>query len=103
MQQNLEDHVERRTTKLLQQSLGSGPEVHTALHSFAMERLVEQHLDEWGEAFAYAGGGSTSKRAQALREIYGEAAPVPGVEFSEAASEFLAGMRKLVALRVNVG
>ncbi len=71
-------------------------EVHTALHSFAMERLVEQHLAEWDEAFAYAGGGSTNERARALREIYGVAAPILGVEFSEAESEFFAGMRKLV-------
>ena len=53
-------------------------EVHTALHSFAMERVVEQHLTDWGEAFAYAGRGSTYERAQVLREIYRAAAPVPG-------------------------
>ena len=78
-------------------------EVHTALHSFAMERVVEQHLTEWGQAFAYAGPGSSYERAQELREIYGEAAPVPGIELSEVASEFLAGVRKLVFRAIRDG
>ena len=33
-------------------------EVYAALHSFAMERILEQHLGEWAEAFAFAGRGS---------------------------------------------
>ena len=78
-------------------------EVHTALHSFATQRIVEQHLADWGKAFAYAGRGSTYERAQALREIYGAAAPVPGVELSEVASEFLARARKLVVHAIQEG
>ena len=71
-------------------------EVHTALHSFAMERIVEHHLTEWAQAYKYAGRGSSYRRAQELRKIYGEAAPVPGIELSKVASEFLSGVRKLV-------
>ena len=78
-------------------------EVHTALHSFAMERVIEGHLADWGKAFAYAGPGSTYDRAQVLREIYGEAAPVPGVEFSEVASQFLSSVRKLVVHAIRNG
>ena len=78
-------------------------EVHTALHSFAMERVVEQHLNDWSKAFEYAGRGSSYERAQELREIYGEAAPVPGIEVSEVASEFLAGVRKLVFRAIRNG
>ena len=78
-------------------------EVHTALHSFAMERVIEQHLTGWGKAFACAGRGSTTERAQVLREIYGQAAPVPGVEFSEAASEFLSSVRRLVVHAIRDG
>ena len=78
-------------------------EVHSALHSFAMERVVEQHLADWDKAFAYAGPGSTYDRAQVLRKIYGEAAPVPGVEFSEVASQFLASVRKLVVHAIRDG
>ena len=76
-------------------------EVYTALHSFAMDRIVEEHLTEWGEAFAHAGPGSSYERAQGLREIYGEAAPVPGIEISDVASEFLAEVRKLVVVAVR--
>ena len=78
-------------------------EVYTALHSFAMERIVEQHLAEWGRAFGYAGRGSSYERAQQLRTIYGEAAPVPGIELSEAASEFLARVRQLVIRAIRDG
>ena len=78
-------------------------EVHTALHSFATERIIEQHLTEWGKAFAYAGRGSTYERARELREIYGEAVPVPGVEFSAVASDFLSSVRKLVVDAIREG
>ena len=68
-----------------------------------MERVVEQHLTDWGVAFAYAGTGSTYERAQVLRNIYGAAAPVLGVEFSEVASEFLSSVRKLVDHAIRDG
>ena len=78
-------------------------EVLDALHSFAMERVVEQHLVEWERAFNYTGRGSSYERARDLREIYGEAAPVPGIELSEVASEFLARVRKLVIGAIRAG
>jgi hypothetical protein len=68
-----------------------------------MERVVEQHLAEWAQAYDYAGRGSASERAQELREIYGQAAPVPGIELSEVASAFLAGVRKLVFRAIRDG
>ena len=77
--------------------------VHTALHSFAMERIVEQHLTEWAHAFNYAGRGSSYDRARELRDIYQEAAPVPGIELSDVASEFLADVRKLVSWAIRDG
>lgn len=78
-------------------------EVHTALHSFAMERIVEQHIVDWAKAFEYAGRGSSYQRARVLRDIYGEAAPIPGVELSKVASEFLASVRKLVSEAIRDG
>ena len=78
-------------------------EVYTALHSFAMERIVERHLTEWSNAFEYAGPGSSYTRAQRLRDIYREAAPVPGIEVSEVASKFLVEVRKLVFGAIRAG
>ena len=76
-------------------------EVYTALHPFAMGRIVEEHFNEWGEAFEHAGRGSSYERAQGLRDIYGAAAPIPGIELSDVASAFLAEVRKLVLLAVR--
>ena len=78
-------------------------EVNTTLHSFAMERIVERHMAEWAQAFHYFGRGSSRDRAQELRGIYGEAAPIPGVELSEAASGFLAAVRQLVRRAIREG
>ena len=75
---------------------GIRTEVNTTLHSFAMEQIVEKHLTEWARAYQYAGPGSSRERARELREIYGDAAPIPGVELSEVASAFLGEVRQLV-------
>ena len=77
--------------------------VYTALHSFAMERIVEHHLADWAQAYDYAGRGSSYDRASELRGIYAEAAPVPGVEFPEVASAFLGGVRQLVCRAIHEG
>jgi len=71
-------------------------EVFQALHSLAMERLINEHLKEWSEAFEHAGRGSSYERARDLRDIYQTAAPIPGVELSREASEFLNNVRALV-------
>ena len=68
-----------------------------------MERIVEQHLAEWADAYEHAGRGSSYVRAQGLREIYAEAAPIPGVELSEVASTFLGQVRKLVVRAIREG
>ena len=78
-------------------------EVNNTLHSFAMDRIVERHLTEWTQAHRYAGRGSTRKRALELRGIYGAAAPIPGVELSEAASAFLGEVRQLVRRAIRKG
>ena len=78
-------------------------EVHTALHPFALDRIVAAHLPGWAQAYYHAGRGSSYKRARELREIYGKAAPIPGVELSEAASVFLAEVRKLVLRAIREG
>jgi len=78
-------------------------EVHTLLHPFAMERIVEQHLKEWKNTFEQSGRGSSCVRAKGLREIYAGAVPVPGVEVSQVASAFLGEVRKLVVAAIRKG
>jgi hypothetical protein len=51
--------------------------VHTEFHSLATRRLVQEQLDTWRGAFDLRGKGSTFERAQEIRDIYEEAAPVP--------------------------
>jgi hypothetical protein len=73
--------------------------VALALHEVAIKRLIDQHLSEWREAYdgpIYRGPGSTYRRARALRSIYEEAAPLPGTVMSQAATEFLAAIRRIV-------
>ena len=43
-------------------------EVYTALHSFALDRIIESHLAEWSRAFSYRGYGSSYDRAQGVAE-----------------------------------
>lgn len=78
-------------------------EVNTTLHSFAMERIVERNRIEWEDAYYYRGRGSSRLRARELRGIYGEAAPVPMAELSEAASKFLGAVRQLVRRAIRKG
>ena len=78
-------------------------EVFADLLSFTEDRIVEQHTAAWSRAYEYAGRGSSYKRADELRRIYGEAAPIPGTELTEVASEFLAEVRRLVSEAIREG
>ena len=44
-----------------------------ALHDLAVKRLIQEHLEEWREAYEgpeYRGTGSTFRRARTIRSIY---------------------------------
>ena len=70
--------------------------VSTEMHEFALQRLVEQHLAEWREAYALRGTGSTFVRARAIRGIYDEAAPIPDAVMPPPSKQFLAHVRRIV-------
>jgi hypothetical protein len=59
-------------------------------------RLAEHHVKEWLAAFDERGLRSAARRANRMKGIYDEAAPVPGVAITEIASEFLDDVRRLV-------
>lgn len=70
--------------------------VNAEFHSLAMHRLIEEQLREWREAFAVRGVGSTFTRAQQIRSILEEAAPIPDAIMGEPSAHFLAEIRRIV-------
>ena len=63
-------------------------DVSTALHNLVRVRLGNGQLQNWLAAFDESGRGSASRRALRMKRIYEDAAPVPGVIITEAASQF---------------
>ena len=70
--------------------------VSTEMHAFALQRLVEQHLAEWREAYDLRGKGSTFVRARTIRGIYDEAAPIPDAVMPPPSKQFLVDVRSIV-------
>ncbi|MCY4239259.1 MAG: hypothetical protein OXC93_13090, partial [Rhodospirillaceae bacterium] len=70
--------------------------VSTEIHKFASQRLVEQHLTEWREAYDLRGNGSTFVRARTIRGIYDEAAPIPDAVMPPPSKRFLGKVRRIV-------
>lgn len=71
-------------------------QVSESLHELLTARLAEHHVKEWLAAFDERGLRSAARRANRMKGIYDEAAPVPGVAITEIASEFLDDVRRLV-------
>ncbi|MCZ6803110.1 MAG: GTPase domain-containing protein [Proteobacteria bacterium] len=78
-------------------------EVFESLHSLAMERLINNHLIDWSQAFEHSGRGSSYTRAKEIKGIYQTAVPIPGVELTSEASNFLNSVRKLVYDSIHQG
>jgi len=70
--------------------------VSVALHEFARDRVIEQHVTDWVRAHDRGGRGSTLERARDIRAIYEDAAPVPGVIMTTQTQAFLDRVRALV-------
>jgi energy-coupling factor transporter ATP-binding protein EcfA2 len=79
--------------------------VFSSLHDLVAERLIDRHLPSWRTAFGYSGKGSTFVRARHIRDIYEEAAPVPGVVVTQVSVQFLKEIRSVVhqAIEKNGG
>jgi len=70
--------------------------VSAAMHDLAVHRLVEGHLEDWRTAYNFRGEGSTFRRANVIRGIYDEAAPLPDAVMPPPSKEFLAEVRRIV-------
>ncbi len=75
--------------------------VHTEFHSLATRRIVQQQLDSWRDAFDLKGKGSTFERAQGIRNIYEDAAPVPTAAMTAVSAAFMAEVRRIVSEAVD--
>lgn len=77
--------------------------VSAALHDFARDRIIQQHVADWVRAYDRAGRGSTRERARDIRDIYEDAAPIPGVIMTEETQQFLERVRQLVHDAIRAG
>lgn len=75
--------------------------VFAALHDLILERLVDQYLTAWREAFSRSGKGSAYRRALDMKAIYESAAAVPGTVNSEAAIGLLKAVRAIVCRAIE--
>jgi energy-coupling factor transporter ATP-binding protein EcfA2 len=75
--------------------------VFTTLHDVARGRLIDDEQPDWNRAYELRGRGSTFERAQSIRGIFADAAPVPGPAMSPTTLEFLNTLRDLVADAIN--
>ncbi len=70
--------------------------VYSGLHSLSAHRVVDEHLARWRAAYDYRGKGSTFDRAQEIKGIYEESAPIPNSVITTISAEFMRDIRKLV-------
>lgn len=72
-------------------------EVFKLLDKFTSDRLFRNKISRWSHAYsAHRGPGSTVHRAYDIRDIYNEAAPIPGEVPSPDVNKFLLEIRQLV-------
>lgn len=98
------DGVEATHPRLRDEAIDSvRRSVSKALHEVTLERLIQDHPSDWIQAFSHAGRGSTFVRAREIREIYEDAAPIPGVVVNDVTQQFLDYMRQLVHEAIRDG
>ena len=78
-------------------------EVFSRLHEFVEARLLRLPRQQWMEAFAYRGRGSTRDRAKVIQTIYDASAPIPGPALDPHSEEFLRAVRRLVHKAIRDG
>lgn len=75
--------------------------VNVEFHSLASRRLAQEQLEAWRDAFERKGKGSTFERAQEIRDIYEEAAPIPNAVMTDVSAAFMAEVRRIVSEAVS--
>ena len=70
--------------------------VNTQCLPLVSRRLVQEQLETWRNAFELKGKGSTFTRAQKIRDIYEDAAPIPSAAMTDVSAQFMAEVRRIV-------
>ncbi|MCU0613454.1 MAG: hypothetical protein MUD09_00060 [Desulfobacterales bacterium] len=78
-------------------------EIDIRLHDLIKERLFIGKIKNWHEAYSHRGYGSTRTRAYQIKDIYGEAAPVPGEVPNSESIEFVKDIRDILRESIKTG
>lgn len=78
-------------------------ELDTRLHEFFSERLFTDQIINWHQAYSHRGTGSTKIRAYDVREIYNDAAPIPGEVPDSQSSTFVKEIKNILQEAVSGG
>ncbi len=73
------------------------------LHDFFSERLFIDKIEKWYHAYSHRGSGSTRTRAYDVKNIYNEAAPIPGEVPDKQTSRFVKKIRTILQEAVGEG
>ena len=71
-------------------------ELDSKLHERFSERMFTDKISNWYKAYSHRGTGSTRTRAFDVKEIYDEAAPIPGEVPDSKSSDFIKEIRSLL-------
>jgi hypothetical protein len=78
-------------------------ELDYQLHRFFSKRLFNDKIKNWHQAYNHRGTGSTKVRAYEIKEIYHDAAPVPGEVPNSESSMFVKGIREILQKAIVTG
>jgi hypothetical protein len=78
-------------------------QVFTRLHDLSQQRILEERVSGWMEAYERRGPGSTRVRARDIVSLYEAAAPVPNDMPGPDTNEFIFELREIIADSVEAG
>jgi GTPase SAR1 family protein len=78
-------------------------ELDAQLHKFFSKRLFKDKIKNWHQAYNHRGTGSTKVRASEIKNIYHDAAPVPGEVPNSESSEFVKKIREILQEAIATG
>ena len=77
--------------------------LYSKLHELFSERLFREQIQNWHHAYSHRGTGSTRIRAYDVKDIYNDAAPIPGEVPNSESSAFIKEIRAILQESVGEG